>query len=129
MNLKMTCWEIGNILCDDSVTVTVKCVLNAKTVDYLQSLGGKPVYEFYGTGHARYKEGDEQNLELGYQVARKKAIRQAYKRVENYLNDLLNQYESNYNSIFENFLSTWSRVEKLTDEIVELTRDDKVEES
>lgn len=127
MNLKMTCWETNTILCDTSATVDVKCVLGAKTVDYLCRMGGKPISEFYGHGVATYKEGDEKDVELGYKVARRKAIRQAYKYVENYLNDLLNQMENNYNEVFNNFLSMWNRVEELTDEIVDLTRDEEVE--
>ena len=127
MNLRITCNETNTIICDESVTVDVVCKLGAKTVDYLYTLGARYVpFTFFGHGVATYKKGDEQDAELGYKVARKKAIRQAYKYIENFINDLLNFLEENYENAFKSFLEICGRTEQQTMDIIELTKEEEV---
>lgn len=75
-------------------------------------------------GVAVLKDGDTMNIEVGKQIARKKAMRAYFQYIKTEYGSLLRQVMNCVSERFEFIKQADRKINKLTEEIVEMTKED-----
>ena len=96
--------------------------LNKKTFNYLYSFNNTEWLDIHveTKGIARLNPNDESNIELGKEIAKKKAIRTAYLEIKNRLTNHIINLQEYYTVILDAIVKANQKANQIDEEIVDL---------
>ena len=122
MKLRIT-YEISYIMNNNCVIAFCKARPSKKFYDHMNRISCDfPRIEVLTKGVSRLKEKDENNQNTACEIAKKKALRTAYREIGNQLNEYTNKIGYYYAQLTEALISSTEISNNLDKDIVDMTR-------
>lgn len=113
----------GAIICLITPNVTDMKIIEAQDI-IDRMYGYLPILELKTyKGIARFKEGDTNDIKMGMEIARKKAMRQMYKAYRNYMLSIYDKINFWQDDFFDHIGDVTEKANQMTKEIKELTEE------